>query len=171
MRPSDISCTRLMHIPSLVALRLSLGCETWPPFDWYHPFVISWSRYKLGLPQPWGLGADITTKNFVQYFQRPLTVSLHRQNCRLFASCWGCAGRLWNSLHLDWTKAIAKNNFKRIVKVYKCICLWRWKVYNSFWKKKISSKQISFAWKICKWPLPLHLSRTSLILIQKINTN
>ena len=39
-----------LHSPSLVAIRLSVGYETWPPIGWHHPFVIGWSKYRLGLP-------------------------------------------------------------------------------------------------------------------------
>ena len=40
----------LLHSPSLVAIGLSVGYETWPPIGWHHPFVIGWSKYRLGLP-------------------------------------------------------------------------------------------------------------------------
>ena len=36
--------------PSLVAVGLSVGYETWPPIGWHHPFVIGWSKDRLGLP-------------------------------------------------------------------------------------------------------------------------
>ena len=35
---------RLLHNPSLVAIGLSVGHETWPPI---RAFVIGWSKYKL----------------------------------------------------------------------------------------------------------------------------
>ena len=41
---------RLLHNSSLVAIRLSVGYETWPPIGWHHPFVIGWFEYRLGLP-------------------------------------------------------------------------------------------------------------------------
>ena len=31
---------RLLHTPGLVATGLSVGCETWPPTGWNHPFGI-----------------------------------------------------------------------------------------------------------------------------------
>ena len=40
----------LLHSPSLVAVGLSVGYETWPPIGWHHAFVIGWSKYRLGLP-------------------------------------------------------------------------------------------------------------------------
>ena len=31
---------------------------TWPPTGWHHPFVIGWSKYRLGLPQSqWIVGS------------------------------------------------------------------------------------------------------------------
>ena len=41
---------RLIHSPSLVAVGLSVGYETWPPIGWHHDFVIGWSKYRFGLP-------------------------------------------------------------------------------------------------------------------------
>ena len=44
-------CPWLLHSPSLVAVELSVGYETWPTFGWHHLFVIGgWSKYRLGLP-------------------------------------------------------------------------------------------------------------------------
>ena len=40
----------LLHSPSLVAVGLPIGYETWPPIGWHHPFVIGWSKYRLDLP-------------------------------------------------------------------------------------------------------------------------
>ena len=40
---------RLLHSPSLVAIGMSVGYEPWPPIGWHHPFVIGWSKYRLGL--------------------------------------------------------------------------------------------------------------------------
>ena len=42
--------TRLPQSHSLLAWRLSVGFEIWPPFGWRWPFVIGWSWYRLGLP-------------------------------------------------------------------------------------------------------------------------
>ena len=40
---------RLLHSPSVVAIRLSVGYETWPLIGWHHPFVTGMSRYRLAL--------------------------------------------------------------------------------------------------------------------------
>ena len=40
----------MLHSPNLLAIGLSARSETWPPIGWHHPFVISWSKYRLGLP-------------------------------------------------------------------------------------------------------------------------
>ena len=42
---------RLVHILSLVVLGLSVRYETWPPVGWHRPFVMCWSKYRLGLHQ------------------------------------------------------------------------------------------------------------------------
>ena len=41
--------SRLLHGPSLVDIGLLVGLETWPQIGWHHPFVIGWSKYRLGL--------------------------------------------------------------------------------------------------------------------------
>ena len=73
---------RLLHSPSLVALGLSVGYETWPPTGWHHALVIGWSKYRLELPQPkWILGSH-NWWEFPPFLQRPLTVPLHSLNGR-----------------------------------------------------------------------------------------
>ena len=37
--------------PSLVAVELSVGYQIWPPIVWHCPFLIGWSKHKLGIPQ------------------------------------------------------------------------------------------------------------------------
>ena len=50
---------RLLHSPSLVALGLSVGYETWLPIGWHHTFVINWSKYRFRLPQmQWIVGSN-----------------------------------------------------------------------------------------------------------------
>ena len=80
-------CTRLLHSPSLVAIGLSVGYETWPLIGRHHPFVIGWSKDKLGLPSAplhygltWPVGILIV-------FQTPVTVSLHCPNGRQATAC------------------------------------------------------------------------------------
>ena len=65
---------------SLVAIRLSVGYETWPPIGWHHSFVIGWSKYRLGLPSAslryglsWLLGIPTI-------FQTAMTFLLHSPN-------------------------------------------------------------------------------------------
>ena len=38
---------RLLHSPCLMALRLTMGYDTWPPIGWHCPFVIGWFKYWL----------------------------------------------------------------------------------------------------------------------------
>ena len=45
---SFLSVLRLPHSPSLLAIVLSVGYETWPPIGWHHTFLIGWSKYTLG---------------------------------------------------------------------------------------------------------------------------
>ena len=85
--------TRLLHSPSLVAVRPSVGYETWPPIGWRHPLVIGWSENRLGMSRigkhygfTWIVG--ISTG-----FLRALTVP------RLMPL--GCARRLWNSVMMN----------------------------------------------------------------------
>ena len=55
---SSMLPNRLLNSLSLTAVGLSLGCETWLPFGWYHPMVIGWYEYRLGLPQlQWIVGS------------------------------------------------------------------------------------------------------------------
>ena len=42
---------RLLNSPIMVAVRLSVGCETWHPIGWHHPLLIGLSKYRLGFPQ------------------------------------------------------------------------------------------------------------------------
>ena len=60
-----------------MVIGLSVGYETWPPIGWHHPFVIGWSKYRLGLPSAplhygltWPVGIPTV-------FQTPVTVTLH----------------------------------------------------------------------------------------------
>ena len=91
---------RLLNSPSLVAIRLSVGCETWPPIGWHHAFVIGWSKYRLGLPSAplhyrltWPLGIS-------PVFQNPLTVPMHSPNGR-YLSLGLCKGTSKESM-LRW---------------------------------------------------------------------
>ena len=85
------SSARLLQSPSLVAIGLSVGHETWPPVGWHHPFVIGLSKYRLGLPSApmhygltWPVGIPTV-------FQTPVTVPLHCPNSRqLPAVQWDC---------------------------------------------------------------------------------
>ena len=73
---------RLLHSPSLVAVGLSVGYETWLPIGWHHTFVIGWSKDELGLlsaPLHYGLTWPV---GIPTVFQTPVTVPLHC-NCLL----------------------------------------------------------------------------------------
>ena len=49
---------RLFPSPSLVAERLPVEYDTWPPIGWHHTFVIYWLEYRLRLPQSqWVVGS------------------------------------------------------------------------------------------------------------------
>ena len=41
------NCPTLLHSPSLVAIGLTVGFDTWPPIGWHHPLVIDWFIYSL----------------------------------------------------------------------------------------------------------------------------
>ena len=73
---------RLLHSPNLVAIGLPVGYETWPPIGWHHPFVIGWSKDRLGFPSAplhygltWPVGIPIV-------FQTPVIVPMHSPNGR-----------------------------------------------------------------------------------------
>ena len=48
---STLIFARLLHSPSLVVLGLLVRCKTWPTIGWHHPFVMCWSKYRLGWHQ------------------------------------------------------------------------------------------------------------------------
>ena len=82
---------RLLHSPSLVAIGLSVGYETWPPIGWHLPFVIGWSKDRLGLPSAplhYGLKWPV---GFPTAIQTSVTVLLHcpNGNCLLLGLCKG----------------------------------------------------------------------------------
>ena len=87
---------RLLHSPTLVAVEN----ETMPPIGCHHPFVILWSKCRLGLPLlKWIMGWHDWWE-FPQFFrghwQSPHTALYTAGNYW----CLGCARRLWNSLTL-----------------------------------------------------------------------
>ena len=72
----------LLHIPSLMAIGLSVGYVTWPAIGWHHPFVIDWYKDRLGLPSSplhygftWPVGIPTV-------IQTPVTVPLYCPNGR-----------------------------------------------------------------------------------------
>ena len=73
---------RLLHSPNRVAVGLSVWYETWPPIGWHHPAVISWSRYRLGLPRVAMHCGFMWLVGIATVFHRSLTVSLHNPNGR-----------------------------------------------------------------------------------------
>ena len=88
---------RMLHGPSLVAIRLSVGYEAWPPIGWHHAFVIDWFKYRLGLPS--ALWAHATSGNSHR-FQIPVTIPLHHPTGRQMPAVRAgrCARGLWKSL-------------------------------------------------------------------------
>ena len=71
---------RLLHSPSLVAIGLSVGYETWPPIGWHRAFVIAWSKYRLELPSgPLNFGLRWPV-GIPTVFQTPVTVPFHSPN-------------------------------------------------------------------------------------------
>ena len=73
---------RLLHSPSLMAVRLSVVYETWPPIGYHRAFVIGWSKYRLGMPSAqlrYGLTWPVGIPTI---FQTPVTVPLHSPNGR-----------------------------------------------------------------------------------------
>ena len=81
---------RLLDSPSLVAIALSAGNETWPPVGWHDPFVIGWSKYGLGMPQLQCIMSSPV--GFKTIFQRSLTVPLHSPNGRQMTAVWAVQG-------------------------------------------------------------------------------
>ena len=70
---------RLLHSLSLVALGLLVGYETWSPIGCHHPFVINWSKYRLGLPRSqWNMSSRETGGhlNFSEAIDNPLAQPL-----------------------------------------------------------------------------------------------
>ena len=63
-----------------MVIGLSVGCEIWPPIGWHHPFVICWSRYRLGLSQ---LQCIVGPHDQLEFhlFSRSLTFPLPRAPC------------------------------------------------------------------------------------------
>ena len=75
-----LSAVRLLNSPSLVAMGLSVGYVTQPQIGWHHPFMIGWSKDRLGLPSAplhYGLTWPVGIPTF---FQPPVTVPLHCPN-------------------------------------------------------------------------------------------
>ena len=83
---------RLLHSLSLVAIGLNLN-GVWD-IGWHHPFVIGWSKYRLGLPSAplnYGLMWPVWIPTV---WQAPVTVSLHCPNGRQLPAVravqWDC---------------------------------------------------------------------------------
>ena len=98
---------RLLHSPSLVAIGLSVGYETWPPIGWHLPFVIGWSEDRLGLPSAplhyglkWPVGIPTA-------FQTSVTVLLHCPNGRQLPTVRAVQGdceRVYRHLDQHWLR-------------------------------------------------------------------
>ena len=72
---------RLIHGASLVAVKLSMGYETWQPIGCVVPYVISWSNYISGNSSR-VVSYGRTWVGISTGFQRPLTVTLQSSNGR-----------------------------------------------------------------------------------------
>ena len=79
---------RPQHSPSLMALGLSLGYETWPPVSWHYPFVIGWSKHRF-VSYRSALCAHVTDRDFHRF---PLTVPLHSPDDRYLPAAWDVQG-------------------------------------------------------------------------------
>ena len=85
----------------LVAKRLYMMLETWPPIGWHHPFVIGWSKY-IGIakcPLHYWLTWPM---RIPRVFQTPEAVSLHSPNGRpmpCFKAVQGDCERVNASFH------------------------------------------------------------------------
>ena len=83
-------CTRLLPSPSLEAIGLSVGYETWSSIGWHHASLNVWSKYRLRLSRnplhyglTWPLGIPTV-------FQTPVTVPMHSPNgCLSLGLCKG----------------------------------------------------------------------------------
>ena len=123
---ADDTCAGSPHIPSLGAMGLSVGYETWPLIGCIAGNMIGWSEYKLGnsthamrYELMWPMG--IST-----FFQRPLKVPLHSPNSRQMpAHCQlGCARRLCKSL--SYLCVMSAESPHGAMEIY------RWKLVPSF---------------------------------------
>ena len=73
-----------LHSPCLVPVGLSVVHEMWSPVVWHHPFVIGWSKCRLGLPQLLCIQGSHDRWE-LPFSQGPLAVTLHNPNGRLIA--------------------------------------------------------------------------------------
>ena len=82
------SATRMRLLYSLILVAEGQN-ETWPPIGWHNLFVISWSKYRLGLPQPWWIVWSHDWWGFARYFRgfTPLTQSEWREICLRLGLC------------------------------------------------------------------------------------
>ena len=83
-------CGRLLHSPNLEAVALSVGYETWLLIGWHHPFVIGWSRYRLGLPQSYSivnLGHQLEFPPFFKRHWQSHCKALMAGKCLLIGLC------------------------------------------------------------------------------------
>ena len=123
-----------LHSPSLVAIGLSVGYETWPPIGWHHPFVI-------GLNIDWDcLVPHCIMGSCDQWefslFQTTVTVPLHCRRLPLRL----CNGTVTEcTVGLEWDLKIASNiqekyNFLIITKqgtyVNKCVKSSNWTKFH-----------------------------------------
>ena len=74
--------SRLLHSPSLVAVGLSVGYETWPPTGTHIICDDSDPNKGWGMPQFQGIVGSLDWWEILPFFLMPLTVPLHSTNSR-----------------------------------------------------------------------------------------
>ena len=83
-RPCSLQTARLLNSPSLVAIGLLLGYETWPPIGWHRTFVIGWSKYRMGLhraPLHYGIISPVGIPTVFQTPWQSLCTALTAGKC------------------------------------------------------------------------------------------
>ena len=83
---------RLLHSPKLVVIWLSVGYEIWPPIGCHRPFVIGWSKYRVGLlsaPLHYGLTPPAGIFTVFQPRWQPFCTALTTGKCLLLGLCKG----------------------------------------------------------------------------------
>ena len=110
---------RLLHSPSLVAIGLSVGYETWRPIGWHRVFVIGWSKYRLDCLVPHSIIGWHGQWEFPLFF-RPQWQSLCTALMAGKCLSWGLCKGLWKSLLISM---LAPAMYYQLPS---CTSLWVW---------------------------------------------